>query len=1131
MDGARFKFSALPKSLALLGYVIVHRRAAIARETLAFTLWPDESEAGAIGKLRRHLHDLQKALPPETADAPWLIVERDSVQWNGASSATLDVDDFERLGHDDATKTLAVDLYRGDLLEGIYDDWLFPERERLRGKYLQFLAELVRTYGAQREFRRAIEFGERFLMVEPWREDMVRELLILRYESGDRAGALHMYADFAKRLQSDMGADAMPETKALHDAITANARVTPARLTLRATRNEAEQLAALPLVGRRSQMEVLKAAWKRAARGNGTTVFLTGEAGIGKSRLAEELAGIARTQGGRMLLGFTTNPEHRPYAPLMDAVESGAAYVAPEAIAALRRPQDSGDERDQTRWFENFAKTVREMARARPVVVILEDTHWCGSATLALLDHVARRIQQSAVLIIATMREEETRADHPLRRIRNELLSDGVASQLELARLDIGAIEDLVRLLSPHAAADVTYARRVLERTDGHPLYLAEVMRDPALADSADEGFASLIADRWSRVDETAFTLAEIAAVAGDVFDLDLLSDATGWRYERVMNGTRQLLDHFLLQDSGRTGSGIAYAFTHDLVRAKIYDQIPERRLAQRHAALALVLERRPESAETPAVVAHHFERAGLGEDGARWLVTAAMQARALFAFEDALRYVRRGLELSTETTTRLALLRVAEVVYGLQGDRQLQRATIEQLDILEADLDDDDRRDTLLRRIRMHRACGELDLETRALDALCAGISDASPALQASALLELGLHAQLRSNYDEATRALRDAEERFSNLDDQASRVVALCALAEIAPVQNRFAEAAASLEEAQRIAERTADTELVARTLRAAVGSLMWLQEFSAAGEIAGRALQMARLTNDLAGQANALERLASVAVRLKMLGEARAHFDEALRLYRELESPHGIAVVLLNRGIFLSYISQFAEAEESFTEARKSFCALKDSRGEFVSVLNLGMLYYYTNRFIEAKATAEQALTLGRRAGNVTFEAMALTNLGAAERELGELAAAVEHMLAGIAHHDGMARPLDLIGDLSDLLLTYVRAGDGTAALCTAERIEALLETAPDEPRFYHYVLFALAAAYRDSAPETARAFLARAHAAYVALSDAHADEASRGRFADISFNRHLLNAWHHDRWPGRTADASPLRWAHD
>lgn len=1122
----RFKFSALPKSLALLGYLIVHRRAAIARDTLAFTLWPDDSEAGAIGKLRRHLHDLQKALPPEAADSPWLVVERDSVQWNSGSGATLDVDDFERLGRDDATKALAVDLYRGDLLEGIYDDWLFPERERLRGKYLHYLGDLVRMHGSERDFERAIEFGERLLSVEPWREDMLRELLILRYESGDRAGALHMYADFVKRLRADMSADPMPETRALHDAIVANARVTVSRPVILHRPNDIKQASVLPLVGRAAQMEVLKAAWKRAARGNGGTLVLAGEAGIGKSRLADELAGIARMQGGRVLIGVTTNPEPRPYAAFMDALEGGAAYVPSGTIAALRAPEESGDERDRTRWLETFSKALREMARPRPVLVVLEDVHWCGAATLVLLEFVARRIAQSAVLIVATAREEELHAAHPLRGVRNDLLKDGVASQLQLARLDMAAVEELVRLVPAQHADGARTAHELLKRTDGHTLYLTELLRDPMEPDVADIGFGSLIEDRWSRVDETAFTLAEIAAVAGDVFDLDLLSDATGWRYDRVMHGTRQLLDHFLVQDSGQAGAGISYAFTHNLVRSKIYDQIPERRLAERHAALALVLERRPESAETPAVVAHHFDRAHLPEDAARWLVKAAAQARALFAFDDALLYARRGLELPAETTTRAALLRIAEVVYGVRGERPHQRAAIEELEILEADFDEDARRDTLLRRIRMHRMAGEFDAEANALDALTAGIHDASPALQACALLELGLHAQLRSNYDEAAAALREAEHRFSTLNDQPSRVTALCALAEVATLQNRFADASASLEEAQRIAERTADSELIARTLRTAVAALMWRQEFSAAGELAQRALHMASVTNDLAGRANALERLASVAVRLKKFAEARDHFDEALRLYRELESPHGVAVVLLNRGIFLSYISHFAEAEQSIADARQRFRTLKDSRGEFVAVLDLGMVYYYTNRFTEAKASAEQALILARQAGNLSFEAMALTNLGAAERELGSLRPAIDHMLEGIQHHDAMARPLDLIGDLTDLLAAYVRAGDGAAALRTAERIETLLAEAPDEPRFYHYVLFMLSMAYREAAPETARAYLERAYAAYLALSEAHPDDDSRAAFAAIPFNRSLLDAWHHDAWPGRTADAIAL-----
>ena len=1121
LDGERFKYNALPKSLTLLAHLLVRRDSAMSRDSLAFTHWPDDSENVAIGKLRRHLHDMQKALPKLIDDTEWIIVDRDTVQWNSHAPAAFDIEEFERLGASDVTRPAAVALYRGDLLESVWDDWVLAERERLRSLCLRHLLSLVSYYGSRRNFGAAINYGERLLLLEPWREDVLRQLMSLRYESGDRAGALHLYETFTERLREDMGVEVMPDTTALRESIVANARISSTSSAApRTPSKEPPAVEALPLVGRSQQLDQLRAAWQRAARGHGSVVFLSGEAGIGKSRLADELASFARIQGGRVLVGFTSLPERAPYAPIVDALHRGAAYLSENALEGLRNCENILDVRDRARMFELFATLLREIATARPAVIVLEDLHWSGESTIQLLEYLARRITRSPLLILATYREEEIPPEHPLRTARRDLIEEQVSSQVSLGRLSCADVVAVVNEIFPLHADGPALAERLHRQTEGHPLYLAEVILttgDVAGEPVLDGNFAGLIGQRRRQLDETASVIAEIAAVGGDRFDVDLLCDASGWQYERVIRGTRQLLDAHLIQEA-ETGSSLSYTFTHNLVRATIYSDIPEKRRSQRHAGIAHLLALRPGASQSPAPIAFHFDRGQLPIEAATWYARAVDQARDVYAFEDALRFAIRGIELSSDPQLRGQILRACEDIYTIQGDQQNRLKSLESLEALSDEFDTELKLDTLLRRVHFYRATGELASESTALETLRGLVTEDSPLWRAHLLLESGLYEHERGAHGESIALLREAATLYRRENQHSQHVKTLCALVDVLTVEGSVAEASDCLVEAQRIAERSSDAECVARTLRSAVTSLMWNQEFFVAHSMAERVLAVSREMGDVPGEASAHERLAVISARTFDFGEARAHYDAALSLYRTLRSPHGLAVVLLNRGIYLTRVSKFDEAGESFAEALELFSRLKDLRGQFIARLDLGMLAYFGERFRDARTAAHEALRIARTMGNTGFEAMALANLGAAEREMGQLKLAIRHMRQGLAHYKNMQRAIDYLGDLSDLIIAYLRSGEYDLALEEATKMLTLLRESPDRPQYPQYVLWAAAWAHRKCNPEVARALLTEAHAEYCFLYEKHPDDAAKAAFAEMFFNRAMLRAWRDDVWPG-------------
>jgi len=285
-EGAAFRFAAPPRTLPLLAWLLLHRRAPLARDAVAFAFWPDAMEEDARGDLRRHLYYLTKALPPQNGE-PWLVADKKTIAWNARAAVAFDVADFERLCGNEGTLEEAVRLYRGPLLEGVDDEWIEPERERLQ-KLVEAALQRLIARESERDPARAIAFAQQLLRVDPWREDAVRDLMALRHRSGDRAGALREYRDFAARLRRELDVAPMPETTAVYDAIARADAALPARAPApaapRARSTNLPERSAV-LYGRERALREVCTLLESTR-----SATLAGTGGVGKTRLAIEAA-------------------------------------------------------------------------------------------------------------------------------------------------------------------------------------------------------------------------------------------------------------------------------------------------------------------------------------------------------------------------------------------------------------------------------------------------------------------------------------------------------------------------------------------------------------------------------------------------------------------------------------------------------------------------------------------------------------------------------------------------------------------------------------------------------------------------------------------------------------------------
>lgn len=213
LDGTPVTSLNTDRLQSLFGYLLVHRRTAVSRQQLAFLFWPDSNEAQARTNLRNLLFTLNRALPNAEE---FLSINGTTLQWRTDAPCTLDVDEFEKAAsRADSTDSLreAVGVYHGELLPGLYDDWVLTERERLDREYTQTLEKLIDGLQAKKEYREAIKYAQQLARHDTLREDTYRRLMQLYALSGDRSGVRRVYEQCQSVLKRELDVEPSRETK------------------------------------------------------------------------------------------------------------------------------------------------------------------------------------------------------------------------------------------------------------------------------------------------------------------------------------------------------------------------------------------------------------------------------------------------------------------------------------------------------------------------------------------------------------------------------------------------------------------------------------------------------------------------------------------------------------------------------------------------------------------------------------------------------------------------------------------------------------------------------------------------------------------------------------------------------
>jgi DNA-binding SARP family transcriptional activator len=667
----------------LVAYLLLHRGVPQSRARIAYLLWPDSDEAQARTNLRKALHHLRRSLPDVER---FLRVEGQHLHWRSDAPYDLDVARFDeaaseadraRSAGDRARERACLEEaarhYRGDLLPELYEAWLDAPRERLRERFGAVVERLAALLEEQREYAAATPYVRRLVQHDPLVEKSHRRLMRLHALGGERAKAMHVYHRCASLLQRELGIDPAPETQRVYEQVLRleGDPAPPKADAPSIVRSRSSATVVAPLVGRRGALERLREAWGGAAGGRPSLVLVTGDSGIGKTRVVEEFvsrlprreAVVAATrcyaaEGALAYAPVTALLRHEALAGSLTGLDpvwrSELSRLLPElAGEGASVPGPLVESWQRARLFEALARAVLSVPR---VVAVFDDLQWCDRDSLEWLRYVLRFDPRARLLVVGTVRAHELAANPGLASLLTTLQHDALLQEIELPPLDLaetdalaGAVSD--RTLDPDALATL-YAE-----TEGNPLFVLETLRHdahPSGSVPATERAGTVaplppklhavIVARFDRLSPSSLELTGMAAAIGREFGFELLVRVSGWGEDAVVRGLDELWRSRIVRESGAG----QYDFSHDKLREVAYGSLSLTRRQLVHRAIGEALEAL-HVADLDAVagqIAHHHELSGNADRAVPFYRRAGDAAVRLHAHDDAVASYRRALAL-----------------------------------------------------------------------------------------------------------------------------------------------------------------------------------------------------------------------------------------------------------------------------------------------------------------------------------------------------------------------------------------------------------------------------------------------------------------------------------------------------
>ena len=679
------------------------------REELAGLLWGESPEVEARASLRQAIKHLRDSLGE--------IIRSDRSVVELVAPVGCDVRDFRQRVLQEPRLAITMDIPR--FLAGfsirhapLFDEWLSGIRRTLLSQYQHALGALAKEAMGQWRWRDAIELADRSSASDHLCDEAVRVAIEARYLAGDRGAALARFAEYRAVLLRETGCE--PSRSLLNlvqrveaDAASVNTRPITDEWYARAPSFQAS------LIGRKDEWATLVQAWKTVERGNSRIVLIEGEAGVGKSRLAEEFLRWIVANGGTALRGHSYDVRSGiPYEPVVEVLRDalgapGLAGTAPEWLTeaarllpelrerfpALPTPALPGDSADGWRLFEGVSQLVLSLAAERPLVISLDDIQWCDDDSCNLLHFLIRRSKQVPVLWLGTVSLGEFERDAASARLCRAIRSKPQSSILSLPPLTEEQLWQMIREMG-HVSTPTgarRFASRIFGVTAGNPFYTVELLKtmfaqgllevdeesgewtapagavaEPGREFPLSQTVHDVIAERVERLPEELCDILITVAVAGVGCRTEVLSHVHGVSRLNAAAVGDALVDRRLVIEEG----GV-YRCAHPVIARVVRDGLTASRRREVHRTLALALQRAVlprEATDAAREIARHADRGGEPGLAYRSALMASEGATERYAFAEALSWLDLAAANAREPAETAAVNRLTADVLEAAG-------------------------------------------------------------------------------------------------------------------------------------------------------------------------------------------------------------------------------------------------------------------------------------------------------------------------------------------------------------------------------------------------------------------------------------------------------------------------------
>jgi len=629
--------------------------------------WPDSTEKQAQSNFRKLIHDLRIGLPQAVR---YMNISSEYLQWKDEYPSYSDVREFERLSQGQTLNEWrkAESLYRGELMPGLYMEWVVEKRERLAQSYMRVLEKLVNAFEAHRDYSTAVHFARKLIANDQYNEEYYRMLMRLHASNKDTAGALSLFEQLRSVLDDAFGIAPSNETLQIYDRL---ARNRSDHMTVTAGVNKHS-----PLIGRIDEWGDMLRVWKQATTGRPCLLILKGESGIGKTRLAQEFKSWAENQGiSSAMAGCYPSVRSLSYTPVTSWLRSipitrmnsiwmsELVRLMPELVEQypdLALPAPIQDSWQLTKWYEAIE---RSLLVKQPLLLILDDIQWCDQESIQFISYLLRSDSKAQLVVIATMRTDESTND-AVERMFSDLHIERKLTELELIPFNS---EDTKRLVASSVGEELAdrHSSDLYAKSGGNPLFIIETMKEwQAGNDHQKFRYSSFVKNaiehRLRKLSDCRQLISVVAAVRRPVSTelLGLVLDIN----EGIVLESLEKLVHLKVMQTAGDGK---YDFTHDIIRGIAYDLMSDasRRYCHRQIARALIAYHNEQPEIVAAEVAFHFELAGKEQEALPYYELSALAAEKIYAHETMIKYYRKLTNLLPTEQILTYLLKIGEAL------------------------------------------------------------------------------------------------------------------------------------------------------------------------------------------------------------------------------------------------------------------------------------------------------------------------------------------------------------------------------------------------------------------------------------------------------------------------------------